>query len=149
MNGRMPFFFFFHRSLEPVILPISKFHLMLIIINSQSSSSSFTVRCSGWKEDSEKGALLQTYICVEREGKYSSTLFCNFPQWFGQLYTWDFLTSASSSGTIWGFLFAAWFFQRFNFYLKPRILSLEIKIFSPGPWRCSTTSCDKKKCHMK
>lgn len=133
MTCRMPFFC---RSLELVEMQISKFHLTFIIINSRSSSS-FTVRWSGWKEDSEKGALIQPYTWVEREGKYCSVLFCNFPQWFGLNLTLETssLSSASSSVTISGFLFVVWFFPRFNFYLKPIILSLEIKIFSPGPWR--------------
>lgn len=139
---------FFYRNPELIEGQISKFHLTFIIINLQNSSS-FRVRCSDW-EDSEKGFLIQSYtvyLCWSG-GKILFSLVLQFPEvvW-SQLETWNFLIKCKRQWKPLDFFLPCDFFQNFDFHLKPRILSLEIKIFSPSPWiysTNSTSSCDEK-----
>lgn len=143
-NRRM---LFFYRNTELKEEQISKFHLTLKILNSQNSSSSLKVRCSDW-EDSEKGVLIQSYNCVEVKGKYYLVLSYTSPRWFDLNLRLEISSlSASSSGNFQDFFCRVIFFQNFYFHLKPRILFLEIKLFSPSPWiysTYSTSSCDEK-----
>ena len=78
---------------------------------------------------------------VRRRWKERKTLFhlsCSvFFQWLSiKLETYRYLSSLwrpNSSGNISRFSLAMGFFQKFGFFLNPRILLLEVNTFIPGP----------------
>ena len=117
--------------------------------HSQSSSSSFNVRFSGWPADSEYGSHTQSYTCVGREGKEFSILIyssskCDSIRFKVLRYLFSFL-SPKSSRNISRFLFATIFFYKFTFLLNARISSLEVVYFLWGlAVTCPVDSCDEK-----